>query len=239
MGIHPRRGRIVIIKHKTLSMKFILLLTAVLFTVTTTQAQKLDNLMDSVSYAIGLSLSNSFKAQGLEDTNPEIVGNGIKAGLSGEGEWSVSEAEAWLQTAMQKIQEAKNEITKQEGLAFLAENAKRDEVTVTASGLQYEVVKEGTGVKPITTDKVKVHYHGTMIDGTVFDSSVDKGTPSTFGVTQVINGWIEGLQLMKEGAIYKFSVPYNLAYGCRPAPGGRIPLCSSILFEVELIKINP
>lgn len=220
-------------------MKYLILIATALFTFSTVQGQKLDNLMDSVSFAIGLSLSKSFKSQGLDKMNPEIVKQGIESGLSGENTWTVAAAEAWLQTSMKKMQEAENEETKQEGLAFLAENAKREGIVITESGLQYEVIKKGNDVKPTTADKVKVHYTGTLLDGTKFDSSVDKGVPASFSLTKVIKGWTEGLQLMGEGAVYKFYIPYNLAYGCRPAPGGRIPLCSSIQFEVEMIRVNP
>jgi len=220
-------------------MKYLILLATTLLTLSTVQGQKLNNLMDSVSFAIGLSISNSFKSQGLDKTNPAIVGQGIEAGLTGKSEWAVADAEAFLQTAIQKMQEAQNELRKQEGLDFLAENAKNQNIQVTDSGLQYEVIAAGNDTKPTTADKVQVHYTGMLLDGTKFDSSVDKGVPSTFGVTQVIKGWTEGLQLMGEGAVYKFYIPYNLAYGCRPAPGGRIPLCSTIKFEVELIKVNP
>jgi FKBP-type peptidyl-prolyl cis-trans isomerase len=118
----------------------------------------------------------------------------------------------------------------------LAENAKKEGVVVTESGLQYEVLVEGTGAKPTTRDTVKVHYHGTLVDGTVFDSSVVRDQPATFGVTQVIKGWVEGLQLMKVGSKYKFTIPANLAYGDNGA-GASIPPKSALIFEVELLDI--
>ncbi|MEZ4988599.1 MAG: FKBP-type peptidyl-prolyl cis-trans isomerase, partial [Saprospiraceae bacterium] len=126
---------------------------------------------------------------------------------------------------------------KTDGAAFLKENAQRAGVTTTASGLQYEVLAPGSGAKPTPADKVTVHYHGTIIDGTVFDSSVQRNSPATFGVTQVIQGWVEGLQLMSMGAKYKFFIPYDLAYGERGA-GPKIPPFSTLIFEVELLKIN-
>ncbi|MCL4142787.1 UNVERIFIED_CONTAM: hypothetical protein GTU68_042886 [Idotea baltica] len=127
---------------------------------------------------------------------------------------------------------------KEEGEKFLTENKTKDGVQTTDSGLQYIVLKEGTGVKPTTASRVKVHYHGTLIDGTVFDSSVDRGEPTEFGVTQVIKGWTEGLQLMKEGAKYKFFVPSNIAYGANPRPGGKIKANSTLIFDVELLEVK-
>ncbi len=126
--------------------------------------------------------------------------------------------------------------TKKEGEDFLKENAKRPEVTTTASGLQYEVVKEGTGTKPTISDMVKVHYHGTLIDGTVFDSSVKRGIPAEFGVNQVIKGWVEALQLMPVGSKYKLYIPSELAYGQQGA-GAMIKPNSALIFEVELLDI--
>ncbi|MDB4121425.1 FKBP-type peptidyl-prolyl cis-trans isomerase, partial [bacterium] len=126
---------------------------------------------------------------------------------------------------------------KEAGEKFLAENKTKEGVQTTASGLQYSVLKEGTGEKPTTASKVKVHYHGTLIDGTVFDSSVDKGEPAEFGVTQVIKGWTEGLQLMNVGAKYKFFVPSSLAYGANPRPGGVIKPNATLIFDVELLEI--
>lgn len=220
-------------------MKQVTILTFTLLFCAGLSAQKLENQLDSISYAIGLSLSKSFNAQGLGDVDADVVGAGIEAGLKGDNTWSVTAAEAWLQGAMQKIAEAKNEATKQEGLAFLAENGKRKGVVTTESGLQYEILTPGTGATPTASDQVKVHYTGTLLDGTKFDSSVDKGSPATFRVSGVIRGWTEVLQLMQEGAKYKVYVPYDLGYGCGPAPGGRIPFCSSLIFEVELLQVNP
>lgn len=130
----------------------------------------------------------------------------------------------------------KFEATQKASEAYLAENAKKEGVVVTESGLQYEVLVEGTGAKPTTRDTVKVHYHGTLVDGTVFDSSVVRDQPATFGVTQVIKGWVEGLQLMKVGSKYKFTIPANLAYGDNGA-GASIPPKSALIFEVELLDI--
>ena len=125
---------------------------------------------------------------------------------------------------------------KGDGERFLAENAKRPEVTVTPSGLQYEVVKQGTGRKPKASDTVRCHYEGTLIDGTVFDSSYRRGVPADFGLRQVISGWTEGVQLMNEGSIFKFYIPYNLAYGEHGA-GADIPPYAALIFKVELVKV--
>jgi FKBP-type peptidyl-prolyl cis-trans isomerase FklB len=149
-----------------------------------------------------------------------------------------------VQTYFQKIQQEKKKeelakygVYKKEGLAFLEANKTKEGVKTTESGLQYVVLKEGKGRKPKTTDRVKVHYHGTTVDGTVFDSSVDRGTPAEFGVTQVIKGWTEGLQLMKVGSKYKFFIPQELAYGENPRPGIIKPFMA-LIFEVELLDIK-
>ncbi len=126
---------------------------------------------------------------------------------------------------------------KKEGIAFLEKNKSEKGVKVTESGLQYIVLKEGRGEKPIATSRVKVHYHGTLIDGTVFESTVEKNTPAEFGVNEVIKGWIEGLQLMKEGAKYKFFIPQELAYGANPRPG-KIKPFMPLIFELELLEIK-
>jgi FKBP-type peptidyl-prolyl cis-trans isomerase len=137
---------------------------------------------------------------------------------------------------MQKSQSSKYQANISEGEKFLAENAKKPGVTTTASGLQYEVLKPGAGAKPTPSNQVTVHYVGTLLNGKEFDSSVRRGEPATFGVTQVIQGWVEGLQLMPLGSKYKFYIPANLAYGERGA-GGDIPPYATLIFEVELIKI--
>jgi FKBP-type peptidyl-prolyl cis-trans isomerase FkpA len=158
-----------------------------------------------------------------------------------EGKMSPDTAMNYFNATMQRIQQQKIESSykgnKDKGVAFLAENAKKEGVMTTASGLQYEVINAGKvkGPKPVETDRVKVHYHGTLIDGTVFDSSVDRGTPAEFGVTQVIRGWVEGLQLMPVGAKYKFYIPQELAYG--PQNQGSIQPFSALVFEVELLEI--
>jgi FKBP-type peptidyl-prolyl cis-trans isomerase FklB len=172
-----------------------------------------------------------------------IAGDLNKIGINTSIKSKVTLIQNILNTYFQKKQQAemakkieKSEENRKAGEAFLAENKTKEGVKTTESGLQYVVLKEGTGKKPTKDDKVKVHYHGTVIDGTVFDSSVDRGEPSTFGVSQVIKGWTEGLQLMKEGAKYKFFIPSNLAYGSQQR-GEVIQGNSTLIFEVELLEV--
>ena len=182
---------------------------------------------------------------GFEEVKQDILIQAIRNGLdSANLLLETKDIQKTLQTYFQKKQEekkisesAKYEVYKKQGLTFLEANKSKEGVKTTESGLQYIVLKQGKGKKPKTTDRVKVHYHGTTIDGTVFDSSVDKGVPSEFGVTQVIKGWTEGLQLMKVGSKYKFFIPQELAYGQNPRPGIIKPYMA-LIFEVELLDIK-
>lgn len=195
--------------------------------------------LDSLSYALGILDGGFFKQQGLDKLNYTALQEGFKAVIEGK-ELLMSPALA-DQTLRQKLQEAatkKIQPTIDEGLKFLAENKKRPEVKVTASGLQYEVVKLGTGPMPKDTNTVKVHYTGTLINGTKFDSSRDRGEPAQFPLNGVIPGWTEGLQLMPVGSVYKFYIPYQLAYGAQGMPP-TIPGGSMLIFEVELLEIAP
>jgi len=208
------------------------------------EVKSLETELDSVSYAVGLSMSSQLK-NGFEDVNEEILIQAIRNGLDSTNLLLDSkDIQKTIQTYFQKKQEenkkkelAKFEVYKKEGIAFLEANKTKEGVKTTKSGLQYSVLKEGKGKKAKTTDRVKVHYHGTTVDGTVFDSSVDRGTPSEFGVTQVIKGWTEGLQLMKVGSKYKFFIPQELAYGANPRPGIIKPYMA-LIFEVELLEIK-
>ena len=208
------------------------------------EVKSLETELDSVSYAVGLSMSSQLK-NGFEDVNEEILIQAIRNGLDSTNLLLDSkDIQKTIQTYFQKKQEenkkkelAKFEVYKKEGIAFLEANKTKEGVKTTKSGLQYSVLKEGKGKKAKTTDRVKVHYHGTTVDGTVFDSSVDRGTPSEFGVTQVIKGWTEGLQLMKVGSKYKFFIPQELAYGANPRPGIIKPYIA-LIFEVELLEIK-
>ncbi len=207
---------------------------------TATQEQKIDkmnNEKDSLSYALGVLMGGSLKGQGF-DLDQNAFSSAFFSAEAGE-ELLMDEAtaNAIVQTFQQEAAGKKGELNRKEGEAFLAENGKRSEVTTTESGLQYEVLTEGTGESPLATDQVTVHYTGTLLDGTVFDSSVERGQPATFGLNQVIRGWTEGVQLMKEGAKYRFYIPSELAYGERGA-GADIGPGSTLIFDVELITIN-
>lgn len=202
------------------------------------------NDLDRISYALGLSMGNNFKSSGIETINIHDFADGVAAVFAGaKPKMSYDEAKEVIRkffTALesrQKEQAAKMaEVNKAAGEAFLAENGKRAEVKITASGLQYEVLTEGDGPMPKADDQVEVHYTGKLIDGTVFDSSVDRGVPATFGVTQVIPGWVEALQLMKAGSKWRLFIPSALAYGPNGA-GGVIGPNATLIFEVELLKV--
>ena len=188
--------------------------------------------MDKLSYALGLSMGHNFLGSGIKSLNVEDFAKGVEAVYKQEKpEISVDEAKKII-----NLQDEIAETNKQAGKEFLAENAKRSGVVVLPSGLQYEVLAEGKGRKPKATDKVQCHYHGTLIDGQVFDSSIQRGTPAVFGVNQVIPGLVEALQLMPEGSRWKLYIPSDLAYGEQGA-GGSIPANATLIFEVELIKI--
>ena len=201
-------------------------------------AQKLKTEIDSVSYCIGVNIGENLKNQ-FSDIDIKDFMNGINDVLSDESEPKISNAEAQkiLQEYFSKQQELKSKKAIEEGENFLAENGKKKGVTTLESGLQYEVITKGEGAKPTLNDQVTTHYHGTLIDGTVFDSSVERGQPATFPVSGVIKGWTEALQLMSVGSKWKLFVPYNLAYGERGA-GANIGPFTTLIFEVELISIN-
>lgn len=199
---------------------------------------------DRISYALGLSMGNNFKASGIKEINVQDFADGVAAVYTGMApRMSYDEAKAEIQRffgEMQKEQEEQAarmaDVNAKAGREFLLENGKRVEVKTTESGLQYEVLTEGKGAKPTASDKVTVHYTGKLIDGTVFDSSVERGEPATFGVTQVIPGWVEALQLMSEGAKYRLYIPSQLAYG--PQGAGPIGPNQTLIFDVELLKIE-
>jgi FKBP-type peptidyl-prolyl cis-trans isomerase FklB len=194
--------------------------------------------MKAVSYCIGMSVGGSLKQQNLGDLSPEIISEAISDLFEGkEGKYSPEEADGIIQKYLQGIMDVKFEANKGIGDAFFAENAKREEIQSTDSGLQFEVITKGEGALPSAESNVTVHYHGTLIDGTVFDSSVDRGEPTTFGVSQVIAGWTEALQLMNTGAKYRLYIPQDLAYGANPHPGGPIEPFMALIFDVELIAI--
>lgn len=201
--------------------------------------------LDRISYALGLSMGNNFRASGITEINVQDFADGVAAVFYGSTpKMSYDEAKAEIQayfTEMEKKQRAAAEelgkANAAAGEAFLADNGKRVEVRTTPSGLQYEVLTEGDGPRPEANDQVEVHYTGKLIDGTVFDSSVDRGMPATFGVTQVIPGWVEALQLMKAGSKGRLFIPSNLAYGPNGAPGSPIGPNATLVFDVELLKV--
>lgn len=199
-------------------------------------AQNQKSKMDSVSYNLGILIAQNLIRQGLAEVNANELAKGVADALAGVSV-DLAKCNESVSEYIQAQQAKKFEGNIAEGKKFLEENKKRAGVSTTASGLQYEVLKPGAGAKPTTSDKVTVHYHGTLLDGTIFDSSVNRGQPATFGVTQVIQGWVEGLQLMPLGSKYKFYIPYNLGYGERGA-GGEIGPYATLVFEVELLKIN-
>lgn len=195
--------------------------------------------MDTTSYSVGMVVAQNLKQQGITELDQASFNAAVKDVLSGsETKVSLAEANTNFQNYMQKARMKASEAVKGEGEAFLAKNGKRSEVTTTASGLQYEVLVPSTSPqKPGPTDKVKVHYHGTLIDGTVFDSSVDRGEPISFPLNGVIKGWTEGLQLMSVGSKYRLFIPYDLAYGERGA-GGAIKPFAALIFDVSLLAIE-
>ena len=194
--------------------------------------------VDSASYSIGVLMGTNLKSQGADSLNVNAIKAAIEDVLLGKELKVKRDACSTItQSFMTKAMEVKNAKRIEEGKAFLAANAAKSGILTTASGLQYQVIREGSGKKPGPTDRVTVHYSGRLTDGTLFDSSVERGQPATFGVTQVIGGWTEALQLMSEGAKWILFIPSELGYGARGA-GGDIPPHAVLVFEVELIKVN-
>ena len=200
-------------------------------------AAALKSAEDSLSYAIGLSVAGFYKEQGVQNVNANIVARAITDVLkTGKPLMNDQQANSCIINFVQKAKAEKAEPNKKAGEAFLAENKTKPGVVTLPSGLQYIVLKEGTGAKPVATDKVKCHYKGTLIDGTVFDSSIDRGQPIEFAVTGVIPGWTEALQLMAVGSKWKLFIPSNSGYGDQGA-GAAIKPGSTLIFEVELLDI--
>ncbi len=200
--------------------------------------------MDKLSYALGMSMGHNFKGSGIKTIDSKDFAAGVAAVYDGtkpemtydEAKRIVQEYFTKLEAEMQAEAAKAGEVNLKNGEAFLAENAKREGIKFTASGLQYEVLAEGNGDSPKASDNVEVHYTGKLIDGTVFDSSVERGVPASFGVTQVIPGWVEALQLMKEGDKWRLYIPSNLAYGPNGA-GGVIGPNMTLIFDVELLRV--
>ncbi|MBR2146561.1 MAG: FKBP-type peptidyl-prolyl cis-trans isomerase [Muribaculaceae bacterium] len=193
--------------------------------------------MDKLSYALGLSMAQNFKGSGIKSINADDFADALRAVYEDqEKKMSYDEAKQVVQEFFTELEANAGAMNEELGKKFLEQNAQQEGVKVTESGLQYLVLKEGNGVKPGPEDAVTVHYTGRLIDGTVFDSSVERGEPATFAVGQVIPGWVEGLQLMSEGAAWRLFIPSNLAYG--PHGTGPIQPNSTLIFDVQLIKVN-
>ncbi|HNS41917.1 MAG TPA: FKBP-type peptidyl-prolyl cis-trans isomerase [Taishania sp.] len=194
--------------------------------------------LDAVSYCVGMSIAGSLIQQNLGTLSVEAFTEALEDVLQGKPtKYSPEQANAIIQQFMEKATQQQFEANKLAGEKFLSENFKKEGVKTTLSGLQYEVIKEGEGNHPSVNSTVTVHYEGTLIDGTVFDSSIKRGTPATFGVSQVIPGWTEALQLMNKGSKYRLYIPQELAYGAH-APGGSIQPYMALIFDVELIDFK-
>ena len=201
--------------------------------------------MDKLSYALGLGIGRQLSQMGANDLNAADFAQAVKDMIDGkEPQVPAAEAQQIVEDFFQKQEERQRaeaaemyKGAKSEGEKYLSENAKKEGVTTLPSGLQYQVLKEGNGKSPKATDKVVCHYEGMLIDGTMFDSSIQRGEPATFPLNGVIAGWTEGLQLMKEGAKYRFFIPYQLGYGERGA-GASIPPFATLVFDVELIEVK-
>jgi FKBP-type peptidyl-prolyl cis-trans isomerase FklB len=193
--------------------------------------------MDKFSYAIGLGIGQNLLSMGAQGINVEDFAQAV-ADVLNRKETAIShnEAREIVNKYFMELEEKMNAENIEKGKAFLAENAKKEGIVTLPSGLQYEVITEGNGKKPSATDKVKCHYEGTLIDGTLFDSSIKRGQPAVFGVNQVIRGWVEALQLMSEGSKWRLFIPSELGYGAQQA-GEMIPPHSTLIFEVELIEV--
>lgn len=198
----------------------------------------IENEHQRASYGLGVIMASNLKNQGGDSLDVEVLSQGIKDFYENKTlKISQQECMPIVQAYMQTASEKKSDMAKKENQLFLERNKAAEGVKVTASGLQYKVISSGTGKAPVATDNVTVHYTGKLLDGTVFDSSVKRGQPATFGLGQVIRGWTEGLQLMHEGDKFIFYIPQELGYGERGA-GGQIPPFATLIFELELIKVN-
>lgn len=194
--------------------------------------------MEKLSYALGMVIGHNLKGMGVKNLSQDDFGKAMNDVLTNQTtSLTDQEAQKIVGDFLQKQQEEATREIREEGERFLAENAKKEGVVVLPSGLQYTVLTEGTGAQPKATDRVKCHYEGTLTNGQIFDSSYRRGEPAVFPLNGVIAGWTEGVQLMKEGAKYRFFIPYNLAYGERGA-GQAIPPYAALVFDVELISIE-
>ncbi len=193
--------------------------------------------MDKVSYALGMSIGHQLQQMNATELNVDDFAQAVKDVFAGQAALTDGEAQTAVQTFFEQKAEEQAKEAKSSGADFLAENGKKEGVVTLPSGLQYQVLREGNGKQPSATDQVECHYEGMLINGQVFDSSYQRGETATFGLNQVIAGWTEGLQLMQEGAKYRFFIPYTLGYGERGA-GQSIPPYATLIFDVELIKVK-
>jgi FKBP-type peptidyl-prolyl cis-trans isomerase FklB len=199
----------------------------------------MQNNLKDLSYALGMNVAQSLKSQQFTEIDLESFTEAFDAILKGnELRMDDEQANKSIQVYLQEKQKERFTKNLEEGTVFLAQNGQREVVKTTESGLQYEVLTEGAGENPVEHSQVTVHYHGTLINGEVFDSSYQRGTPATFGLNQVIRGWTEGLQLMNKGSKFRFYIPQELAYGASPRPGGPIEPYSALIFDVELLEIQ-
>ena len=193
--------------------------------------------MDKFSYAIGLGIGQNLSSMGIQGLAVDDFAQAIRDVLEGNQTAIIhNEAREIVNKYFEELEAKMSAVAIEQGKAFLEENKKRPGIVTLPSGLQYEVINEGTGKKPKATDQVRCHYEGTLVDGTLFDSSIQRGEPAVFGVNQVIPGWVEALQLMSEGAKWKLYIPSDLGYGARGA-GEMIPPHSTLVFEVELLEV--
>jgi len=193
--------------------------------------------IDALSYALGINVGNNLKSSGFESVNPDEFIKGLKEAMAGDvSEETLATTNAAIQNYMQEIEAEKAKELGKLGAEFLAANAKKEGVVTLPSGLQYKVITAGTGAMAVDGDQVTTHYTGKFIDGKVFDSSVSRGEPATFGVNQVIKGWTEALKLMPEGSKWELYIPYDLAYGAQGRPP-QIPQYSMLIFEIELLDV--
>jgi len=221
-----------------MKVKIFVILMGFAFCGTAVYGQKLKNSVDSVSYALGILYGKNIQSGGFH-LNADVFAQTVQKVLQNESlEMTPDEANAVVNKQYQKNLQLRFEKNLTDGRAFLNNNKNAPGVVTLPSGLQYKIVRQGTGAKPVATDKVTVHYHGTLIDGTIFDSSVERNQPIELTVSQVIPGWIEALQLMPVGSKWVLYIPSELAYGISPRPGGPIEPNSALIFEVELLSIN-
>jgi FKBP-type peptidyl-prolyl cis-trans isomerase len=199
----------------------------------------MDQLRKDASYGVGMSIGHSLQEQNLDQLDLASFLEGIEATFQNKPlKFTPQEANSKIGAYIDAMNSLVYAEFKQAGEQFLSSNSKRSTVVALPSGLQYEIIEQGNGDKPTPSSEVTVHYHGTLTDGTVFDSSVSRGEPATFGVTQVIKGWTEALQLMPSGSKWRLFIPHELAYGATPHPGGPIKPYMALIFDVELISFN-